>query len=571
MSSEAAPYLNSASSVTAEDSPTAIDAIENGSVLTEYYAFVAQNANVLVESPHSPGLKAPLGMLVNMCPVPVTEENAPLFLAEAQGAVAQAPIETESEQEKEEEQEEQKDEIEQTEKIQKKDKRVEEPKPKEQVVSKKDLSEAMRPIKPTRPEQSTSQSEPQEIQLSMAEAKAAVSSKIESFSLREIMQPPKIPLEQSSGVAKILERPRADSRPRTLAPKASILESESKPQHEAPEHKLVVAQKAERAVEIDSENPAETFVIPDNSYSRPLVANERNHQESIELISDEVSKKTSEQPPEPIIDTLAEIDDEISAEFLLPQEEADQEFVHEEEKEPQLSLVIEEDMIEDFENADEMLPDDSTNTYIEQAVELITDTELMANAGPTTEIEKTQNLPELALLIEGVEQVIIQVTERIEELEDGQAEAMEAASEILDEIMDIIEEAREDTRNDSGLLMVEQAEAEEQQIETEGKLKELFGQLFDALGIEYTPELVADCTRVVLNGGLQEEILQKEWKEEEEVFIHQGQGTHEVLIQLRATISSVMNSLLYTYEIGKAALALANSSKKIYTASISVN
>jgi hypothetical protein len=70
----------------------------NDARVAEFKAFVAQNANVLGESLRAPGLKAPLGLLVSMCPVEVTEENVDLFFTEARQMLASATDENTEEQ-----------------------------------------------------------------------------------------------------------------------------------------------------------------------------------------------------------------------------------------------------------------------------------------------------------------------------------------------------------------------------------------------------------------------------------------------------------------------------------------
>lgn len=66
--------------------------------VAEYHAFVAKNADVLVESPRLPGVKLPFGALNNMCLAEVTPENVEYFFAEAENMLAVASDKTELEQ-----------------------------------------------------------------------------------------------------------------------------------------------------------------------------------------------------------------------------------------------------------------------------------------------------------------------------------------------------------------------------------------------------------------------------------------------------------------------------------------
>lgn len=64
----------------------------NGITVAEFYAFVAQNSDVLVESARAPGVKIPFGAMMNMCPEPVTEENVQRFYEEGMSMLQRVEV-----------------------------------------------------------------------------------------------------------------------------------------------------------------------------------------------------------------------------------------------------------------------------------------------------------------------------------------------------------------------------------------------------------------------------------------------------------------------------------------------
>lgn len=72
--------------------------------VAEFYSLLAEYSDLISESHRAPGLKAPIGLLINMCPEEVTEDNAGLFIAELQGLIASAePLQGETEESESEE------------------------------------------------------------------------------------------------------------------------------------------------------------------------------------------------------------------------------------------------------------------------------------------------------------------------------------------------------------------------------------------------------------------------------------------------------------------------------------
>jgi hypothetical protein len=161
---------------------------------------------------------------------------------------------------------------------------------------------------------------------------------------------------------------------------------------------------------------------------------------------------------------------------------------------------------------------------------------------PTTEI-----VAEISVPIEEMEQFILQAADRIEEM--GVKET-ETVHKMLDELVQKITEAQNPVESDSKDLeaVIETAEAEEE-------LKELFKQLFDHVEIEYSPKLIESCVNLALQGNLSD-LIPKIEQENVDAYAAQGTGTHEVITQLLATISSIKKSIQHAYQLGKSTLQL---------------
>jgi len=182
----------------------------------------------------------------------------------------------------------------------------------------------------------------------------------------------------------------------------------------------------------------------------------------------------------------------------------------------------------------------------EQANDFIVPAETQAFNMTEFAQESSEATAELSVPVEEVEESIMLVADTIEEM--GSEEA-ETAHQILDEIIHKVAEAQTLTEND--------AENQEVALEAEGpeeELKELFILLFDHIEMEYTPELIESCVKLALKGDMSELIVTME--KDEETNIPQDSGTHEVIKQLLATISSIKKSAQHAYQIGKSALQL---------------
>jgi hypothetical protein len=159
----------------------------------------------------------------------------------------------------------------------------------------------------------------------------------------------------------------------------------------------------------------------------------------------------------------------------------------------------------------------------------------------------TEIVAEISVPIEEMEQFILQAADRIEEM--GVKET-ETVHKMLDELVQKITEAQNPVESDSKDLeaVIETAEAEEE-------LKELFKQLFDHVEIEYSPKLIESCVNLALQGNLSD-LIPKIEQENVDAYAAQGTGTHEVITQLLATISSIKKSIQHAYQLGKSTLQL---------------
>lgn len=156
-------------------------------------------------------------------------------------------------------------------------------------------------------------------------------------------------------------------------------------------------------------------------------------------------------------------------------------------------------------------------------------------------------IPELPVPVEQVEQAVQELTERIEKIE---AEESELVHQILDEIVLKVEEAHS--------VVEPGAESQEDSIEkieeTQEELKELFVQLFEMAGIEYTEELIESFVKLTLKQEIPELILKAE-PEEETNLVHDS-GTHEIIKQILVAITRTKKAALHAYRIGQSAVRL---------------
>jgi hypothetical protein len=151
-----------------------------------------------------------------------------------------------------------------------------------------------------------------------------------------------------------------------------------------------------------------------------------------------------------------------------------------------------------------------------------------------------EQIPKISLPAEEIENSLIQLGEVIEVSEP---EITEKVNEILDKIIEVPAKLEIDEEKNIA------------KIEVEEELEELFTQLFDKLGIDYTPELLESLARLTLRLHLVEEIEKR--KEGEEINqTPKGSGTHEIIKKLLTGISNLKKAIANSYAIGKSALRL---------------
>lgn len=153
---------------------------------------------------------------------------------------------------------------------------------------------------------------------------------------------------------------------------------------------------------------------------------------------------------------------------------------------------------------------------------------------------------ELPIPVEEVEHVADELAERIADIG---AEESELVHQVLDEIVLKVEGVHSVVGSDAG----DQEDNTEKIEETQEELEELFVQLFEMVGIEYTEEIIDSFVKLTLKQGLPELILKTE--EDATNAVHDS-GTHEILKQISAAITSTKKAVLQAYRIGQSALHL---------------
>lgn len=173
-----------------------------------------------------------------------------------------------------------------------------------------------------------------------------------------------------------------------------------------------------------------------------------------------------------------------------------------------------------------------------------TDNSDESNLSGQMEITSPEQLVQISLTIEKIEDSLIQLTERIEASEP---ETTERVNEILDKIIDV--PAKLEAHN--GENIITETEAQEE-------LDELFTELLDKMGIDYTPELIESLASLTLKWHLADEI-EKLKSAEETDKAPPGSGTHKIIKKLLAGLSAIKKAIAHAYAIGKSALQLYTS------------
>jgi hypothetical protein len=165
-----------------------------------------------------------------------------------------------------------------------------------------------------------------------------------------------------------------------------------------------------------------------------------------------------------------------------------------------------------------------------------------------SEIEPVLNLPAAPTIYEQparvepiVETIEEAVVELAETLEASEPQMVEVAKQILDKIIAV------PAKLEAGIDMTEE--------EAQTELEELFVELFERIGIDYTPELIESLARLTLAWQLTAETENLKI-EEEQGELPQDTGTHEIIKKLLACLKSIQKAITHAGAIGKSALRL---------------
>jgi hypothetical protein len=146
--------------------------------------------------------------------------------------------------------------------------------------------------------------------------------------------------------------------------------------------------------------------------------------------------------------------------------------------------------------------------------------------------------------IEEIENVLVQLADRLEEDDSGEADS---THEKLGRIIEVVTELETQAGDDA-------AEAE-----TQEEIKELVAKLLEDADIVYTPELDESLSSLTLWRHLAKEIKKLKNEEEADETL-QDIGTHECITQLLLGFGSIKKTIERVSAIGKSALRYSFSS-----------
>jgi hypothetical protein len=201
----------------------------------------------------------------------------------------------------------------------------------------------------------------------------------------------------------------------------------------------------------------------------------------------------------------------------------------------QAEALIINHQIETTPHADTQLVDMPIALELEEATVI----QLQAEESLVRHIDSTsEQLVEVDLNVQEIGDALLEIAEQIEISEPKKAEA---ALEILDKITEAITRFEQQGKDE---VMTE--------LELQGELEELFTELFEQLGIDYTPELIKSLARLA---------IQKHSVEHVKVFNEEGDatqdiGTHEVITKLLIGASNIKKAMENVCVIGKSAIHL---------------
>jgi hypothetical protein len=177
--------------------------------------------------------------------------------------------------------------------------------------------------------------------------------------------------------------------------------------------------------------------------------------------------------------------------------------------------------------------------YLAPAEEVLVTRQNIEPGLPELVITSQERIIPANLAIEETEHILRQLSE---ELALSQPEAAEAVIEILDKIMEVPAGLKSD---ESEITTQDDAQAE---------LEELFTELLDKMGIDYTPQLIESLARLSIDWQLDEQV--QKLKPEEPDRPSQGAGTHEIIRKLLAALGAIKKAIARASTIGQSALRL---------------
>lgn len=513
--------------------------------VAEFHAFVAQNAEVLGESERSPGFKAPIGLLVKMCPVEITEENVDTFYAEVRGMVARAHQEIETPDETEEIKDEaEPDETETAEQTQ--DESAQRPnmyseKEEPQTEQATNTNDGPLPKAPSQTSQTQSAGGNSDAGVPRTELTAATTVKGSNISAiapaktSELSKPPSFDTAPPPLAKTPQERPVSKTESRESV-ETNDEETEKPTMNIASDTSGITEPNAPSA-EIFEPKPSEQLV--DREVKSTPVLSETNG----------IEGSDKEQPITGFIDTKLDTSENDAAPDLIELKESATKIL--------TSGRVEDESVSLAQNeagrfsetviSAEWEEDSEVNVFSEG---LIADEFLQVDTEHATshhlKLEAPEPLFELSLPVEEVEHNVQELAERIEALD---AEESRAVHDILDKIVVKFEEITASPNN-----IEDEEYAQAARDDKAEEMKELFIDLFDRVELDYTPELLESLTGLAMRGHMAEftKAIEADTKNRTAV----DRGTHEAINRLLAVVSRIKKAVLHAYSIGRSMLRL---------------
>ncbi|MBI4033728.1 hypothetical protein HY379_01890 [Candidatus Saccharibacteria bacterium] len=340
-----------------------------------------------------------------------------------------------------------------------------------------------------------------------------VTDSINNPAAKQIINPPESRATEINN--RNLEKPPIDTELKSAAaePARSIEAPASAVQAKQP------SRQPEKAISVQN-NSAESIVIEHDEFTLPADSERIEHQE-IALDTD-----AQQARPETLTEAIQTKEENVEYEFQIPDEE---------------NIDRDENpLIENLDIEFIMEPEEKENTVYDFGEDFPIpqwDEEQPLLVLPEKEHEILST--KLSVPIEEFEETINLVAERIEELDEKYTEEV---YQILDQIVEAPKK----------LAVSDEGEVANQE-EVRQELEELFADLFDQIGIEYTPKLLADFATLALNGQLEETLSIK--KTEVPAFeVPKEPGTHEFMTRLLTSFAKLKKVLQQAYLLGKSAL-----------------